>query len=302
MATSRAAIQARRRTRRLLRSRPSRRRRSRAAAAIWAASARASPWPPPTRRGPCAPMADERSHPREAAPQRLRPAAVPATLGEEGPQVDVLRSRGRPVRAGPGVVVGEEAEELAKVALIGLDRVGAGCAALRQGSSARPPSRRERPGRVDENVVCAQRGSPCCRRPSLSARALTRIAALVNASVFAANCCRSDRPGCCGRRARPPHGGRLRSTQRSGRRQIKEILMKRHATAIWKGALGDGTGAITTQSGALSDHGYSFKARFEDESGKSGTNPEDCWRRPMPAALQCSCRTSSPRTAPGRRS
>ena len=51
--------------------------------------------------------------------------------------------------------------------------------------------------------------------------------------------------------------------------------MKRHATAIWKGALGDGTGAITTQSGALSEHGYSFKARFEDESGKSGTNPEE---------------------------
>lgn len=51
--------------------------------------------------------------------------------------------------------------------------------------------------------------------------------------------------------------------------------MKRHATAIWKGALGDGTGAITTQSGALSGHGYSFKARFEDESGQSGTNPEE---------------------------
>ena len=51
--------------------------------------------------------------------------------------------------------------------------------------------------------------------------------------------------------------------------------MKRHATAIWKGALADGTGAITTQSGALDNHGYSFKARFEDESGKSGTNPEE---------------------------
>jgi len=51
--------------------------------------------------------------------------------------------------------------------------------------------------------------------------------------------------------------------------------MKRNATAVWKGALADGTGAITTQSGALSDHGYSFKARFEDESGKSGTNPEE---------------------------
>lgn len=51
--------------------------------------------------------------------------------------------------------------------------------------------------------------------------------------------------------------------------------MKRHANAIWRGALGDGKGTITTQSAALSDHGYSFKARFEDESGKSGTNPEE---------------------------
>jgi lipoyl-dependent peroxiredoxin len=51
--------------------------------------------------------------------------------------------------------------------------------------------------------------------------------------------------------------------------------MKRHATAIWNGALSDGKGALTTQSGALDSHGYSFKARFEDESGKSGTNPEE---------------------------
>lgn len=51
--------------------------------------------------------------------------------------------------------------------------------------------------------------------------------------------------------------------------------MKRHANAIWRGSLGDGKGEISTQSGALSSHGYSFKARFEDESGKSGTNPEE---------------------------
>lgn len=51
--------------------------------------------------------------------------------------------------------------------------------------------------------------------------------------------------------------------------------MKRHATAVWQGALGDGKGTVTTQSGALSNHGYSFKARFEDEGGKSGTNPEE---------------------------
>ena len=51
--------------------------------------------------------------------------------------------------------------------------------------------------------------------------------------------------------------------------------MKRHATAHWEGALGDGKGTLDTQSGALSNHGYSFKARFEDESGRSGTNPEE---------------------------
>ncbi|MEQ9316956.1 MAG: OsmC family protein [Henriciella sp.] len=51
--------------------------------------------------------------------------------------------------------------------------------------------------------------------------------------------------------------------------------MKRHATARWSGALADGKGTIDTQSGALSNHGYSFKARFEDDSGKSGTNPEE---------------------------
>lgn len=51
--------------------------------------------------------------------------------------------------------------------------------------------------------------------------------------------------------------------------------MKRHSTAIWKGALGDGTGHLTTQSGALDNQGYSFKSRFEDESGKAGTNPEE---------------------------
>ena len=51
--------------------------------------------------------------------------------------------------------------------------------------------------------------------------------------------------------------------------------MKRHATAHWSGNLADGKGSLTTQSGALTDHAYSFKARFEDESGTSGTNPEE---------------------------
>lgn len=51
--------------------------------------------------------------------------------------------------------------------------------------------------------------------------------------------------------------------------------MDRHATAIWKGNLKEGTGTLDTQSGVLSANPYSFKARFEDESGKSATNPEE---------------------------
>jgi len=51
--------------------------------------------------------------------------------------------------------------------------------------------------------------------------------------------------------------------------------MKRRATAIWQGNLADGTGSLTSQSGALNNLPYSFKARFQDESGTSGTNPEE---------------------------
>lgn len=51
--------------------------------------------------------------------------------------------------------------------------------------------------------------------------------------------------------------------------------MDRHATAVWKGALKDGSGTLDSQSGALAKLPYSFKGRFEDESGKSGTNPEE---------------------------
>lgn len=50
--------------------------------------------------------------------------------------------------------------------------------------------------------------------------------------------------------------------------------MQRHATAVWKGNLASGTGTLDTQSGALKGSAYSFKGRFEDESGKT-TNPEE---------------------------
>ena len=51
--------------------------------------------------------------------------------------------------------------------------------------------------------------------------------------------------------------------------------MDRHATAVWKGNLKEGSGVFASQSGALDGLAYSFKSRFEDETGKSGSNPEE---------------------------
>lgn len=48
--------------------------------------------------------------------------------------------------------------------------------------------------------------------------------------------------------------------------------MTTYGTALWKGGLKDGKGAITTKSGALKDYPYGFAARFE---GQPGTNPEE---------------------------
>jgi len=51
--------------------------------------------------------------------------------------------------------------------------------------------------------------------------------------------------------------------------------MKRTATAQWKGTIMEGGGILGTQSGALAALPYTFKSRFVDETGKSGTNPEE---------------------------
>jgi osmotically inducible protein OsmC len=48
--------------------------------------------------------------------------------------------------------------------------------------------------------------------------------------------------------------------------------MIRKASAQWQGTGRDGTGALTSASGVLSDTPYSFKTRFEDQPG---TNPEE---------------------------
>jgi len=48
--------------------------------------------------------------------------------------------------------------------------------------------------------------------------------------------------------------------------------MKRKANATWMGALKDGKGIISTESGVLKDTQYSFSTRFENGIG---TNPEE---------------------------
>ncbi len=48
--------------------------------------------------------------------------------------------------------------------------------------------------------------------------------------------------------------------------------MNRTASAEWRGDLKKGKGAISTQSGVLSETQYSFSTRFEDGIG---TNPEE---------------------------
>lgn len=60
--------------------------------------------------------------------------------------------------------------------------------------------------------------------------------------------------------------------------------MKHSASAQWTGNLKEGAGTVTSQSGALSGLGYSYKSRFVDETGKSGTNPEE-----LIAAAHSSC-------------
>ena len=48
--------------------------------------------------------------------------------------------------------------------------------------------------------------------------------------------------------------------------------MKHTASAQWQGSLKEGSGTLSTGSGALVEKPYSFKTRFE---GEQGTNPEE---------------------------
>ena len=58
-------------------------------------------------------------------------------------------------------------------------------------------------------------------------------------------------------------------------------MIKKSGSATWKGTLEEGTGHVSTRSGALSDQPYGFNTRFE---GKAGTNPEE-----LIAAAHASC-------------
>ncbi len=49
-------------------------------------------------------------------------------------------------------------------------------------------------------------------------------------------------------------------------------MKKRFATAKWLGTGKEGTGTVSSQSGAFSDAQYSYKSRFEEGTG---TNPEE---------------------------
>ena len=49
-------------------------------------------------------------------------------------------------------------------------------------------------------------------------------------------------------------------------------MIKKYATAQWTGNLKEGSGRLSTQSGAMNGVAYSHATRFED---KSGANPEE---------------------------
>lgn len=53
------------------------------------------------------------------------------------------------------------------------------------------------------------------------------------------------------------------------------MAFTRRSTAVWRGTGKDGSGNLTSTSGALSNVPYSFSGRFVSEDGRAGTNPEE---------------------------
>jgi organic hydroperoxide reductase OsmC/OhrA len=59
------------------------------------------------------------------------------------------------------------------------------------------------------------------------------------------------------------------------------LMIKRSASAEWRGGLKDGKGTVSSGSGVLKETQYSFGTRFE--SGQ-GTNPEELIAAAQPVA------------------
>jgi osmotically inducible protein OsmC len=75
-----------------------------------------------------------------------------------------------------------------------------------------------------------------------------------------------------GRESIPNLTHRNRLVTRYAGNSDRSEMMKRKGSAEWRGDLKNGQGAVSTESGALSDKPYSFTSRFEDGQG---TNPEE---------------------------
>lgn len=52
-------------------------------------------------------------------------------------------------------------------------------------------------------------------------------------------------------------------------------MLKRRGSAVWNGTGAEGSGRLSTFSGALQDQPYSTAMRFQNEDGRAGTNPEE---------------------------
>jgi lipoyl-dependent peroxiredoxin len=53
------------------------------------------------------------------------------------------------------------------------------------------------------------------------------------------------------------------------------MATKRRATAVWSGTGLEGKGSLNTSNKFFDNTPYSFKARFQNEDGTLGTNPEE---------------------------
>jgi organic hydroperoxide reductase OsmC/OhrA len=66
--------------------------------------------------------------------------------------------------------------------------------------------------------------------------------------------------------------GLLKWKNKSNFNNFKNYIMKRSATANWKGSGKEGSGKLITQSKVIKNKAYDYRSRFEDGTN---TNPEE---------------------------